>query len=311
MDLSKYIVVHDLQGLCESFSELFGVATALLDLNGNVLIASGWQKACTHFHRVSPVTAARCLESDTLLAGNLAAGQEYNVYRCRNGLVDVAVPVMIGGAHIGNLFTGQFFFDEPDYDHFRQQAHQAGFDEDAYIAAIRDVPRYSESKVFGMMVFLVRMAELIGEKVLTNTRLQDANRELEKKKLQLEDALFKVAESEQKLLSILDNLDAYIYLKDRQGNYLFANRAMRKLWHANAEDIVGSGDEKFLDAETARALRANDEEVLRQGKVVRREETIIPRAGDASRIYQSTRIPLHDRDGKVQSICGIAVDITG
>ncbi|MBL8481508.1 MAG: EAL domain-containing protein, partial [Rhodocyclaceae bacterium] len=39
--------------------------------------------------------------------------------------------------------------------------------------------------------------------------------------------------------------------------------------------------------------------------------TIIPRAGDASRIYQSTRIPLHDRDGKVQSICGIAVDITG
>ncbi|MBL8470286.1 MAG: EAL domain-containing protein [Rhodocyclaceae bacterium] len=310
MNLSKYLVLHDLQGLCESFSELFGVATALLDLEGNILVAAGWQKACTNFHRVSPVTSARCLESDTVLASQLAEGQAYNVYRCRNGLVDVAVPVMIGGSHIGNLFTGQFFFDEPDYEHFRLQAREAGFDEQAYVAAIRDVPRYSEAKVFGMMVFLVRMAELIGEKGLSNTRLQDANRELEKRRLQLEDALFKVADSEQKLLSILDNVDAYIYLKDRLGNYLFANRAMRNLWQASPNDISGSRGDKFLDAETAQALRANDEEVLREGQIVRCEETIKPLNSEISRIYQSTKIPLCDRDGLVQSICGISVDIT-
>ncbi|MCG7896819.1 MAG: PAS domain S-box protein, partial [Candidatus Thiodiazotropha weberae] len=38
--------------------------------------------------------------------------------------------------------------------------------------------------------------------------------------------------SEQEMRTILDNVDAFIYLKDMDGNYLFANRQVRDLWHA-------------------------------------------------------------------------------
>ncbi|MEW8498240.1 MAG: PAS domain S-box protein, partial [Candidatus Thiodiazotropha taylori] len=39
-------------------------------------------------------------------------------------------------------------------------------------------------------------------------------------------------ESEHEMRTILDNVDAFIYLKDMQGNYLFANQRVRDLWHA-------------------------------------------------------------------------------
>jgi len=37
-------------------------------------------------------------------------------------LVDVAVPIVIKGEHIANLFSGQFFLEEPDRGFFKKQA---------------------------------------------------------------------------------------------------------------------------------------------------------------------------------------------
>jgi len=51
--------------------------TAILDLEGNILIATGWQAICTRFHRVHNTAAHRCRESDTLLAGLLKKGEGY------------------------------------------------------------------------------------------------------------------------------------------------------------------------------------------------------------------------------------------
>lgn len=310
MKLADMFALEELQELCESFSNLFGVATALLDLKGNILIAAGWQQACTNFHRVNAVTSKRCLESDTVLAGNLKAGHAYNAYRCKNGLVDVAVPVRIGGRHVGNLFSGQFFFEAPNYEEFGEQARKVGFDETSYLAAIRKVPVYSEERVRDMMVFLCHMAEMIGETALNNRRLKEANAELERRRLAVEDALFRVAQSEQKLLSILDNLDAYIYLKDTEGRYLFANQPVRELWNASLEDIVGHGDERFFDFQTAANIRINDRNVLDGGMTIKVEETNAVAASGVVKTFQSTKIPIRDQNGKVYALCGISVDIS-
>ena len=62
------------QNLCDSFTKLTGIPTAILNLEGEVLIASGWQKICTDFHRKNPIAASRCLESDTALANQINRG---------------------------------------------------------------------------------------------------------------------------------------------------------------------------------------------------------------------------------------------
>jgi len=178
---SELVNIDELRELCESFTATIGAVTAILDLEGNILVATGWQDVCTCFHRVHSTTAGRCYESDTILAGQLRKGERYNVYKCKNGLVDVAVPIVIGGEHAANFFTGQFFFESPDKEYFVRQAEEFGFDKTAYLAALNRVPIFTENQVRGMMDFLSRLVRLIGEMGLARKRLEDTQAELVRK----------------------------------------------------------------------------------------------------------------------------------
>ena len=178
MKFSELVDISELRELCESFTSITGAVTAILDLEGDILTASGWQDICTRFHRVHPATASRCRESDTVLAGRLGKGERYNVYKCQNGLIDVAVPITIGGEHVANFFTGQFFFEPPDKEYFIRQAEEFGIDKDSYLEALNNVPIFSEDKVRSMMEFFTRLAQLIGEMGLARKNLKEANAEL-------------------------------------------------------------------------------------------------------------------------------------
>lgn len=116
--------------------------------------------------------------------------------------------------------------------------------------------------------------------------------------------------SEEKLRTILDNVDAYIYLKDTAGNYLFANRKVRELWHAAMDDIVGFGDDKFFDAATAENIRHNDRRVLDMGETVRELEINSLDGSEQRFTFQSTKLPLRRADGSIYALCGISVDIS-
>ncbi|OSM00011.1 PocR ligand-binding domain-containing protein [Magnetofaba australis] len=149
--------------ICEGFTRMTGSTTALLSLDGHVHIATGWQPVCMQFHRVNPGTAQRCTESDTILAGQLKEGNQYNVYQCKNGLVDVAAPIRVRGEHMANFFIGQFLFQAPDTDYFHQQARQFGLDEPAYFEALSQVPIISREEVKRRMAFLVELTEVIAQ----------------------------------------------------------------------------------------------------------------------------------------------------
>ncbi len=118
-------------------------------------------------------------------------------------------------------------------------------------------------------------------------------------------------ESEERLRTILDSVDACIYLKDKEGNYLFANRAVRELWHAEMEEIVGFGDEKFFDVATAANIRRNDSRVLKGGETLKSEEINTAVVTGKTAFYQSTKLPLRREGGSIYALCGISFDITG
>jgi len=81
--LRHFLDLPALQSLSESFYRLTGISLAVLDLKGEILIASGWMSIYTQFHRKNPITASRCLESGTVLAGRLKVGERYSAYRCK------------------------------------------------------------------------------------------------------------------------------------------------------------------------------------------------------------------------------------
>ena len=187
MKFVELVDISELLELCESFTALTNAVTAILDLEGHILIATGWQDICTRFHRVNPKTACRCTESDTVIAGQLKKGERYNIYKCKNGLVDVAVHITVGGEHVDKFFSGQFLFEPPDVEFFSRQAEEFGFDKTAYLDALSRVPIYTEDQVKAMMDFFSRLARLIGEMGLARKGLEEANIELRKHQEHLEE----------------------------------------------------------------------------------------------------------------------------
>ena len=187
MQFSELVDIDALRQLFESFTDITDATTALLDLEGNILIATGWQDICTRFHRVHGKTAKRCRESDTVLAGQLKKGERYNIYKCKNGLVDVAVPIIVRDEHVANFFTGQFFLEAPDEAYFIRQAKRFGFEQHTYLSALKRVPIFSEKTIKSMMRFFTQIAQLIGEMGLARNDLETANMELRNHHERLED----------------------------------------------------------------------------------------------------------------------------
>jgi PAS domain S-box-containing protein len=157
--MADMLGVDKFQRLLEDFCNSVGIASAIIDLQGKVLVSARWQRACTDFHRVNEKTCARCIESDTELALNLNEGKRFSMYRCKNGLTDAASPIIVNGKHIANTFVGQFFTAPPDLEFFRRQAEECGLDKERYLEAIKEVPVVAESKLESILGFLVGEAQ--------------------------------------------------------------------------------------------------------------------------------------------------------
>lgn len=135
---------------------------AVTDPEGNVLSSTPWRRVCGRFHRENDRTAIKCRQSDRILANRLNSGENYALYTCFNSLTDAATPITLDGEHIGNLVAGQVFIQQPDMDYFARQAEECGFDRQAYLAAITEVPVVSEAELRRIMAFYSELTSLLG-----------------------------------------------------------------------------------------------------------------------------------------------------
>ena len=308
MKFSELVDIDGLREICESFTDTTGAVTAILDLEGNVLIATGWQDICVRFHRVNPATETRCRESDTMLAGALQAGEPYIVYRCKNGLVDVAVPISIRGEHVANFFTGQFFTQPPDIDYFARQADEFGFENGPYLEALKKVPIFSEQKIRSMMSFFTGLAQLIGEMGFARKELEESNlkfrQEIEEHR-RTETAL---KASELRFRTLVENLPVKVFVKNRESVYISCNPSYARDLGIDPDDITGTTDYDYFPDDLAEKYRTDDSRVMAslQGEEI--EEQF--RSGDQNKWIATIKVPLRDEADKVTGVLGVFWDIT-
>lgn len=177
--LAALVDVAALQALMESIHRITGIANAIIDVDGVVIAHAGWQSLCMKFHRAHPAALRRCIESDTSLAVSMTRGERFAVYRCLNGLVDTAAPIVVDGRHLANVFTGQFFVEPPDMDFFRHQAAELGYDEAPYLEAVAQVPVISEAQVEAITAMYAQLAHMLASAGLDRLRQMAAERDLE------------------------------------------------------------------------------------------------------------------------------------
>ena len=171
-ELSNILDVKALQSMMDDLYAVTKTGFTILDLKGNVLVETGWQDICTKFHRANPETLKNCVESDLILSRGVKPG-EFRAYKCKNGLWDIVTPIVIGGKHVGNIYSGQFFFEGEKIDRnaFAAQAEKYGFDKKAYLRAFDCIPRYNREKVENLMIFYTKMADVVSKLSYSNLKL--------------------------------------------------------------------------------------------------------------------------------------------
>lgn len=282
--------------LLEGFNKSTGFVTAILDLKGNVLSKSGWRQICTEFHRINPDTSKRCTISDTVLAVKLADGEKYHFYKCLNGLVDVAVPIVIKGEHIANLFSGQFFFERPDILFFKKQAKKYGFEEELYLNALSNVPVISEEKVKVAMDFLLNMTELIVEMAVQRVEQTELNNAL--------------SESEKRFSELLENVRLLAVLLDLNGKVTYCNSFLLSLTGYEKEELLGSDWFEKMVPDSSPETKKVFLKGLESGEIVEHfENPILTKNGELRNIFWNNTI-LKNSAGNIIGTASIGEDIT-
>lgn len=252
----QLVNLEQLRKLLDSHNGFSGMAYGLFDTDENNLLAVGWQDICTQFHRVYPVSCARCRESDAYLKKHMTGFTgEFLEYRCKNGMLDVAMPVMVEDRHLATFFVGQFFYeDDPENrEFFVRQADELGFERDAYLAALDRVPVFSREHVRTNMLFLHNMVEVLAEVGLANMKQVRETEERKRTELQLKQALdFSTG--------IINTIPDILFEVDRGGIYLNVWTQNPDVLAVQKELLLGKTVYEVLSPENAVvAMRAIEE----------------------------------------------------
>jgi len=296
-NIQQLIDIKKVDSLLDKFFRETGFVTAILDLEGNVLSKSGWRQICTQFHRKCPETAANCVISDTLLANAISEGSNYHHYKCLNGLIDVAVPIKIDGEHVANLFSGQFFFEQPDVDFFRQQAQKFGFEEDEYLKAVSDVPVVSEEKVKLTMDFLLDMTLLISELGFQKVKQEELNQHVRK--------------NEERFRQVAETAQECIWEVDVNGMYTYVSPIIQSIIGHTPEELIGK--KCFYDLfapEKGEKYKESAAKIFSQRKNFRNYENALVHKNGHLVITSTSGSPVFDEEGNFTGYRGVNEDIS-
>ena len=114
------------------------------------------------------------------------------------------------------------------------------------------------------------------------------------------------------LRTLIDNLQDYVYVKDRQSRFVINNLAhLRVLGAKTQEEVLGKIDFDFFPQELAAQYYADEQALMQSGQILKaREESVIDQTTGERQWVSSTKIPLHNAQGDVIGFVGFTQDIT-
>lgn len=112
------------------------------------------------------------------------------------------------------------------------------------------------------------------------------------------------------LSTILDSVDAYIYIKSPSLKYRYVNRKISELFNCPAKDIIGKRDDDFFDEVSTAAVKAIDQKVLETGTKMTVEEHHKLQGEEHVRTFLSIKMPLTMVAGEAPCLCGVSTELT-
>ncbi len=112
------------------------------------------------------------------------------------------------------------------------------------------------------------------------------------------------------LRALIGTIPDLVWLKNLQGIYITCNSKFERLFGVKESDIVGKTDYDFVDKELADFFREKDKAVMVAGKPIMNEEEITYADDGHVELLETIKTPMHNSDGRLIGVLGIARDIT-
>ena len=106
-DIKTLLDIPEWEKIQDELAALTGTAIITIDYKGTPVSKHSARTAFCTVIRENPVSAKRCYKCDALAGLEAVRMNKPFIYLCHCGIVDVAVPVMVGDRYIGAVMFGQ------------------------------------------------------------------------------------------------------------------------------------------------------------------------------------------------------------
>lgn len=158
--------INELQELQDVLANALQIASVITDLDGKPITKpSNLCRLCGDFVRKSEKEAEKCAYSDFVIGKACQGQKQYKISRCLPlGLMDAAVPIVLGEKHIANWIFGQVRDEtQPDEQRLRRKAQELEVDEEAFIQAYNEIVVISEERFENIAKLVLRISRQISE----------------------------------------------------------------------------------------------------------------------------------------------------
>lgn len=110
------------------------------------------------------------------------------------------------------------------------------------------------------------------------------------------------------LINILDSLGAYVYCKDLNSKYTYANKMLEELFGQSNNGLIGSSNNDYPGFKYAN--NDIDTLVINSEQCIEQEEVLFIEESNETRTFLSVKSPLYGKHNKVVGLFGISTDIS-
>ena len=201
------------------------------------------QYICKDFHHEIPELKEACVNSRWKIHNDLLRGVSQPIYKCPHGFMKSATPLFVNGHYIANIFTGPFLTESPDaaiVGEFKRCSIEWGFNEQAYLDALKAVPVFSKKKIRLAISLLKQLSEMIGTFGYRYRRLAESKQTINDIHNSFKKEAGRREVETRKLKQIIDGSPIPTFVVASDSKITHWNSACERLTDISAEEMVGT-----------------------------------------------------------------------
>lgn len=181
LQLKDIFTIELLQELQDSFFDLTGLSLGISDSRGiPVTRHRACHEFCLKYTKGSPLGLKRCIECDNKAAKIAVERGEPVIYKCHNGLLDFAAPILVDGKLLGSVLGGQVVERPFTEEEVRAKAIELGINPEEYIRASKKVPVVDRVYLQRTARCLSGISNMMSHMAYTRYHIQQVSSEIEK-----------------------------------------------------------------------------------------------------------------------------------